>query len=166
MMKYMVPLWGAPNDVAAWVTNSNLPRQTRLWGFWECCPDWFADPQQPKNIVAKVDPAKPVRSYDWFYADLVKGNSLEKSKHPCQLPLEVARKPIALLPDAHTILDPFMGSGTTGVACVNMGRAFIGIERDPDYFDIACRRIAEAYRQPRLFDEPKPTKPTQEALDL
>ena len=52
------------------------------------------------------------------------------------------------------VLDPFMGSGTTGVACANLGRKFIGIEREPTYFDIACRRIEAAYRQPRLFDEP------------
>lgn len=59
--------------------------------------------------------------------------------------------------EGETILDPFMGSGTTGVACVNLGRRFIGIEIEPRYFDIACRRIEEAYRQPRLFAEPKPT---------
>ena len=59
--------------------------------------------------------------------------------------------------------DPFMGSGTTGVACANLGRAFIGIEREPTYFDIACRRIEAAYRQPRLFEEPAP-KPVQPSL--
>ena len=53
-----------------------------------------------------------------------------------------------------------MGSGTTGVACAKLDRAFIGIEREPTYFDIACRRIEEAYRQPRLFTEPVP-KPEQ-----
>jgi DNA modification methylase len=58
-----------------------------------------------------------------------------------------------------------MGSGTTGVACVNLGRKFIGIELDPDYFEIACKRIAEAYKQPRLFDDPPP-KPVQEVLGL
>jgi site-specific DNA-methyltransferase (adenine-specific)/modification methylase len=52
-----------------------------------------------------------------------------------------------------TILDPFMGSGTTGVACANLGRKFIGIEIEEKYFDIACRRIADAYKQPRLFDD-------------
>jgi site-specific DNA-methyltransferase (adenine-specific) len=62
------------------------------------------------------------------------------------------------------ILDPFMGSGTTGVACVQLGRSFTGIEREPKYFDIACRRIEEAYRQPRLFDEPKPPQPVQEGF--
>jgi DNA modification methylase len=52
-----------------------------------------------------------------------------------------------------TILDPFMGSGTTGVACVNLGRKFIGIEISEKYFDIACKRIETAYSQPRLFDD-------------
>jgi len=48
------------------------------------------------------------------------------------------------------ILDPFMGSGTTGIACANLGHKFIGIEIEPRYFDIACRRIRDAYAQPRL----------------
>lgn len=52
------------------------------------------------------------------------------------------------------ILDPFMGSGTTGVACVNLGRKFIGIEIEPKYFDIACERIDKATRQGKLFDPP------------
>ena len=64
---------------------------------------------------------------------------------------------------AGTVLDPFMGSGTTGVACAKMGRKFIGIEIDPKYFDIACERIRKAYDQPDLFVEP-PAKATQEAL--
>ena len=51
------------------------------------------------------------------------------------------------------ILDPFMGSGTTGVACVKMNRSFIGIELDPDYFEIACQRIRDAYAQPDMFYE-------------
>ena len=62
-----------------------------------------------------------------------------------------------------TVCDPFMGSGTTGVACAKLGRSFLGIELEPSYFDIACRRIEEAYRQPRLFDEPPP-KPVQQSL--
>lgn len=62
-----------------------------------------------------------------------------------------------------TILDPFMGSGTTGVACANLGRKFFGIEISETYFDVACRRIDTAYKQPRLFTEP-PTKPVQESL--
>ena len=50
-----------------------------------------------------------------------------------------------------TILDPYMGSGTTGVACANLGRKFIGIEIERKYFDIACERIDNAYRQKRMF---------------
>ena len=62
-----------------------------------------------------------------------------------------------------TILDPFMGSGTTGVACANLGRKFIGIEIEEKYFDIACKRIEIAYRQPRLFEEPR-AEPKQGVL--
>jgi site-specific DNA-methyltransferase (adenine-specific)/modification methylase len=64
-----------------------------------------------------------------------------------------------------TILDPFMGSGTTGVACANLGRKFIGIEIEPKYFDIACKRIERAYAQPRLFKDEAP-EPKQEAFAL
>lgn len=75
--------------------------------------------------------------------------------HPCPKPVKAMAEVMLLasLPN-ETILDPFMGSGTTGVACVNLGRKFIGIELEPKYFDIACKRIEEAYRQPRLFAEP------------
>ncbi len=61
------------------------------------------------------------------------------------------------------ILDPFMGSGTTGVAAIQLGRKFIGIEREPKYFDIACKRIEQAVAQGQLF-EPEPAKQTQEAM--
>ena len=64
-----------------------------------------------------------------------------------------------------TVCDPFMGSGTTGVACASLGRSFVGIEISPAYFDIACRRIEEAYRQPRLFAEPEP-KPVQSTISF
>jgi len=73
--------------------------------------------------------------------------------HPTQKPVAVMAWTLGFV-SSQTILDPFMGSGTTGVACANLGRKFIGIEREPSYFDIACRRIEAAYRQPRLFDEP------------
>jgi DNA modification methylase len=87
----------------------------------------------------------------------------ESFEHPTQKSADLMQWCLGFLPDADTILDPFCGSGTTGVACVNLSRKFIGIEIEPKYFDIACRRIEEAYRQPRLFAEPKP-KATQEML--
>lgn len=78
----------------------------------------------------------------------------EEKQHPTMKPLRVMEWCLTHIPDAKTILDPFMGSGTTGVACVKSGRNFIGIEREPSYFDIACRRIEEAYRQGDMFLAP------------
>lgn len=71
---------------------------------------------------------------------------------------------IGIIPKNGIILDPFMGSGTTGVACVQTGRRFIGIEIDPHYCEIAQKRIEQALLQPRLFDLEKPAKPTQGGL--
>ena len=82
--------------------------------------------------------------------------------HPHTKPVDLMKELIALTPPG-VILDPFMGSGTTGVACAVLGRSFIGIELDATYFDTSCRRIEEAYRQPRLFDEPVP-KPVQTSI--
>jgi len=75
----------------------------------------------------------------------------ELRQHPTQKPVAVMEWCIQQYPDAKSILDPFMGSGTTGVACANLGRKFVGIEIDENYFDIACERIDNAYRQARLF---------------
>ena len=77
---------------------------------------------------------------------------LDGAVHPTQKPVALMKWciDVAKLPETATILDPFMGSGTTGVACVQTGRNFIGIEIDPDYFAIAERRIKEAEAQPRL----------------
>jgi site-specific DNA-methyltransferase (adenine-specific) len=71
--------------------------------------------------------------------------------HPTQKPIDLMKWCIAKLDNPGVILDPFMGSGTTGVAAVQMGRNFIGIEREPKYFDIACRRIEDAQRQGDMF---------------
>jgi DNA modification methylase len=71
--------------------------------------------------------------------------------HPHEKPVSIMCALIAKA-DAETILDPFMGSGTTGVAAVQMQRKFIGIEREPKYFDIACKRIEDAQRQGNLFE--------------
>jgi site-specific DNA-methyltransferase (adenine-specific) len=83
-------------------------------------------------------------------------------EHPAQKPVEVMEWCLSRI-RSQTILDPFMGSGTTGVACVKLGRKFIGIEIEPKYFDIACRRIEAAYAQPDMFITP-PAKPVQEAM--
>lgn len=88
----------------------------------------------------------------------------ENIDHPCPKPLNIMNWCVSRFSlKGETILDPFMGSGTTGVACVKLGRKFIGIELDEKYFDIACKRIEEAYRQPDMFIEP-PKKIIQETL--
>jgi site-specific DNA-methyltransferase (adenine-specific)/modification methylase len=74
--------------------------------------------------------------------------------HPTQKPVTLMNWCLNFLPKAKTILDPFMGSGTTGVAAIQMGRKFIGIEREPKYFDIACKRIEQASKQVDMFIEP------------
>ena len=83
----------------------------------------------------------------------------EEMQHTCPKPLGVMSWVVNRYSEAG-VLDPFMGSGTTGVACANLGRKFIGIEIEPKYFDIACERITDAYKQPRLFDD-KPDTVTQ-----
>lgn len=84
--------------------------------------------------------------------------------HPTQKPIDVMRWCLGFLPDARTILDPFMGSGTTGVACVQLGRKFIGIELEPRYFDIACKRISDELKRPRLDLGEPIQQPKQETL--
>lgn len=82
-----------------------------------------------------------------------------QTAHPTQKPIGLMRWCIERQGAAATILDPFCGSGTTGVAAVKLGRKFIGVEIEERYFDIACRRISEALRQPDLFiEKPKPAK--------
>ena len=83
----------------------------------------------------------------------------EKNGHPCPKPIRAWMWLVEkAAPKDAVVLDPFMGSGTTGVACAKMGRKFIGIELEPKYFDIACKRIEDAYSQPDLFIEPPTTQ--------
>ena len=86
-------------------------------------------------------------------------------EHPTQKPLMLMRWCIEQIGKADIILDPFVGSGTTGVAAVKLGRKFIGIEIHEPYFDNACRRISEALKQPDMFIEP-PKPAQQESLEL
>jgi site-specific DNA-methyltransferase (adenine-specific)/modification methylase len=105
---------------------------------------------------------KAVRRLQWRWNGMIRQGN-EERYHPTQKPLEVMKWVITLCPKSETILDPFMGSGTTGVAAIQMGRKFIGIEREPKYFDIACKRIEQAVSQGQLF-APTFEKPTQEVM--
>lgn len=89
---------------------------------------------------------------------------MDGAQHPTQKPVELMKWCVGFVPDAETILDPFMGSGSTLVACAKLGRKCIGIEIDEGYFDIACKRIEEAYRQPDFFVSASTEQPKQEPL--
>jgi site-specific DNA-methyltransferase (adenine-specific) len=94
----------------------------------------------------------------------IAATNAERCGHPTQKPLRVMEWSLGFI-RGKTILDPFMGSGTTGVACIQLGRKFIGIEIEPKYFDIACRRIEEATKQGDLIRDVLP-KATQTGLPL
>ena len=113
--------------------------------------------------MAWTNMPKAIRRVHWLWNGMIRKGHEERF-HPTQKPLGVMIWCLGQLPEGcNAILDPFMGSGTTGEACVSKGLAFTGIERDVRYYEIALRRIEQAYKQPRLFAEPKP-KPKQVEL--
>jgi site-specific DNA-methyltransferase (adenine-specific)/modification methylase len=93
-----------------------------------------------------------IKQYEYMWAGVCRqGEAGEIVVHPTQKPISLMKWILVeITNNIDTILDPFMGSGTTGVACVQTGRKFIGIEIDEKYFDIACKRIRDAQQQMRL----------------
>ncbi len=141
----------AGNHAILWGGNyfaDLLPAQGR-WLWWDKCQTMpsFGDGELAWTNLPQTTPKRIVLANNQLFAERV------ERFHPTQKPEKVMRWCLGFLPDAQTILDPFMGSGTTGVAAVQMGRKFIGIERESKYFDIACKRIEEAQRQGDLFIE-------------
>lgn len=96
---------------------------------------------------------KAVRRIQWRWNGMIRQGN-EERYHPTQKPLGVMKWVIDLCPKADVILDPFMGSGTTGMAAIQMGRKFVGIEREPKYFEMACKRIEQASKQDDMFVQP------------
>jgi len=125
----------------------NVP-PSRCWLVWDKlngnCD--FADCE-----LAWTNLDKAVRRLRFMWNGMLRDGGESRGDHPTQKPVALMEWCIGQYPPALTVLDPFMGSGTTGVACANTGRAFTGIERERKYFDIACERIENAYRQQRLF---------------
>jgi site-specific DNA-methyltransferase (adenine-specific)/modification methylase len=95
-----------------------------------------------------------------------RGGQREKRVHPTQKPLHLMLWCVGMVDPSLRILDPYMGSGTTGVACARLDRPFTGVEIDRKYFDIACRRISEELKAPRLGLDIVPPPSQQEALGL
>jgi site-specific DNA-methyltransferase (adenine-specific) len=108
--------------------------------------------------LAWCSDGKPARIFRHIWNGIVRqGEEANTPRvHPTQKPVALMRWCVERTKDAETILDPFMGSGTTGVASVQMGKKFIGIEREPKYFDIACKRIEDAQRQGDMFIQALP----------
>ena len=146
VFKLAFQLQETPEKIVSWVQNSNLPRQHRQIAFFRIKPNFRQYGQPYKNptdkrVIKSIAEGKSARLYDWWHIEQVKNVSKEKTAHPCQMPIEVMKRIVGILPEDYTIVDPFMGSGTTGVACKLLNRKFIGIEMDEDYMKIAEERI-------------------------
>ena len=145
--KFCVKTSLIPDKVISWCYNSNTAKQHRDIAFFGVTPDFKKVTQPYKNpkdkrILKLIENGKTgARLYDWWFVNQVKNVSREKTNHPCQMPLEVMTNIIGILPEGYTIIDPFLGSGTTGEACKKLNRDFIGIEKDAFYFDIAKKRL-------------------------
>lgn len=121
---------------------------------------WFKPDAPPSMAHFELAWTNQDRNARQFSASIGATNA-ERIGHPTQKPLALMRWCIEQAGMPQSVLDPFMGSGTTGVACAQLGRKFIGIEIEPKYFDIACRRIDDAYRQQPLI----PHEPIQDAYE-
>ena len=136
-----------PNKVVSWVYNSNTAKQHRDIAFFGIEPNFNQVKQPYKNPNDKRIKERIARGctggklYDWWNINQVKNVSKKEINHPCVMPLEVMKNIIGILPKDYVIFDPFMGSGTTGVACKELGRDFIGCEIDEDYTNIAIKRM-------------------------
>jgi DNA modification methylase len=156
----MVALVGAGDTAIIFGGNFYSMPAAPCWLIWdkENTGD-FADAE-----MAWTNLPKAVRLIRYRWNGMLRANNEQRGDHPTQKPIGVMRWCIEQAGNPQTILDPFMGSGTTGVAAVQMGRSFIGIEREPKYFDIACKRIEQAYAQGDFFVAPPKAKQLQESL--
>lgn len=163
------PLMEVSDRHVVWGGNhfaDNLPRSP-AWLIWDKRAasghsNDFADCE-----MAWTNLSFPARMIRHHWDGMMKASEKGVARvHPTQKPIIVMEWCLGFLPDAKTILDPFMGSGTTLVACQRMGRYGTGIELDPDYFDIACKRVDEAARQPDLLIPATHPQPVQEGFDL
>lgn len=157
----------APIRVVSWVYNSNTARQHRDIAFYGIKPN-FRQVKQPyknpndKRIKERISKGEGGGTlYDWWNVNQIKNVSKtnEGIDHPCVMPVEVMTNIIGVLPKNTVIIDPFLGSGTTGVACAILGYDFYGIEKDEDYFNIAKSRIEKENRL--KMDAEKNTKLTE-----
>lgn len=121
-----------------------LPSGKKGWLFWDKGQHGLT---MSDGEIAYTSLEIPTRTILINRVELLK----DSTEHPTQKPIRLMTWCLSLAPEAATVCDPYMGSGTTGVACMMAGRAFVGIEREEKYFDIACRRLEDVQRQERLI---------------
>lgn len=134
-------LYPEPDDFGVWYNPAGTGRGK--WGYIlaHAILYYGKDPRAGKCATA---------SSAWALNDSV--SEIKNKEHPCPKPVKFTKWMVDKASmEGETVLDPFMGSGTTGVACVELGRKFIGIEIEEKYFDLSCRRIEQAQRQPDMF---------------
>lgn len=154
-------------DVILWGANhyaSSLP-PSAAWYIWDK-RDGLSSNNNSDCEIAWSKRGGSARLKRHLWNGMLKASEKDARRaHPTQKPIEVMIWCMEHLPlTARTILDPFMGSGTTIVACQRLGRIGIGIEIKEDYFDTACRRVEEAMKQPDLFVQTPERQPVQEVL--
>ncbi len=150
------------NEIAIDIDSCrNLGKVQIIWGgnYYKlptsrCWLSWFK-PDSPPSMANFELAWTNINKNSKQFSQSIAATNPERIGHPTQKPLALMKWCIEQANNPETILDPFMGSGTTGVAAIQMGRKFIGIEREPKYFDIACERIENAQRQQSLFEQPK-----------
>lgn len=163
---YLLALCVARGQVAIiWGGNyfADLLTPQGRWLWWDKCQTMpsYGDGELAWTNLPQTTPKRIVYANNKLFADRT------ERFHPTQKPEPVMRWCLGFANSAKTVLDPFMGSGTTGVACAQLGKAFTGIERERKYFDIACERIARAQAQGSLLDEMNPAQQhEQQALEL
>jgi len=147
-------LLGAADQIIVWGGHLYDFPPKRGWLLWDKIVREFSS-GHCEMAWTTID--QPVRAFSYSHGALAS----EGKEHPTQKPVPLMIWCLGFT--AGTVIDPFAGSGTTGVACAKLGRPFVGIEIDERYFDIACRRIEQAQRQPDIFIQSAP-KPVQETM--
>lgn len=127
---------------------------------------WDKSPMPPSYAVGELAWTSMDMNADKWCGKVGDETAVKDRDHPTQKPVRLLLWCIAKAPGAQTVLDPFMGSGTTGVACAQLGKAFTGIERERRYFDIACRRIEQAQAQGQLLPPEAAAVAVQQTLEL
>jgi len=141
----------------------SLP-STKRWLVWDKMNDGMA---LADCEIAWTNTDGAIRLFRHEWSGFRRGAEQGISRHhPTQKPLALMEWCLGFLPDAKTILDPFMGSGTTLVACQRMGRHGTGVELDEEYWRIACERVHKAWQQPDLLIPETRQSPVQEGFDL